>query len=137
MEGLQNFLAPLVSLWAVHNAIFYSAGFVNRMREMVISGIDGNARLSTRHRKAVFIDWILCMAATILVSLLFGGILIGVSWTMPQLASVRWALVLVAAYPIVCSALFIVCSVMDVKLMRQALADAERVDRGNSQVSAP
>jgi hypothetical protein len=26
MEGLQNFLAPLVGLWAVHNAIFYSAG---------------------------------------------------------------------------------------------------------------
>jgi hypothetical protein len=102
------------------------------MREMVVSGIDGTARLSARHRKAIFIDWILCMAATILVSLLFGGILIGVSMTVTQLAGVAWALVLVALYPLICSFLFVGCSVMDVRLMREALADADRDEERES-----
>jgi hypothetical protein len=138
MDGLQNILGPLASLWAVHNAIFYSAEFVNRMREIVITGVDGPAHLTTRHRQAILIDWVLCMSATILVSMLFASILIGVAHNMPpvpSVPSVSWALYLVAGYPAICSLLFIACSVMDIRLMREALLKA-RLDAAPSQEAA-
>src|SRR5690349_19988751 len=111
MEGLQTFLGPLVGHWAIHNAILYSAGIVNRMREMVITGVDGNATLTARHRKASLVDWVLCMLAKVTVSLLDAGILIGVSPGVGEVAKIAWALELVASYPLVCSLLFVACSI--------------------------
>jgi hypothetical protein len=49
MEPLTQFLTPIAGLWVIHNAIFSSAGFVNKMRETVITGTYEKERLMHEH----------------------------------------------------------------------------------------
>jgi hypothetical protein len=65
MELLSQLITPVASLWVIHNAIFTSAGFVNKMRETVITAVYEKERIGREHQKAIFIDWLLCMCAVL------------------------------------------------------------------------
>jgi len=124
VDLVTQFLTPLAGLWAIHNAIFLSARFVNEMRETVISGFYQNRRLTAAHMKAIFIDWILCMAATITVCLIFAGVVATASFELALgLPLLKWAGIAVASYPTICAGLFLICSIADSKLMRRAIAN--------------
>lgn len=57
------------------------------MRETVISGFHDGEAITPAHRRAILIDWVLCMTATVTVCVLFAGILI--SYSVESLASAR------------------------------------------------
>ena len=130
VEGFEKLVVPLASLWAVHNALFYSAGFVNEMRETIVTGHRGNQPLSYLHRRGIFIDWTLCMGATVFVSALFSGILFFVSCTFdkPDESLIKWSLRSIAVYPTVCAGLFAVCAYFDTQLIRAALSGARTAE---------
>ena len=46
------FVTPLAGLWVIHNASFSSAGFVNKMRETMVSGVYEKENLTREHAKA-------------------------------------------------------------------------------------
>lgn len=129
-----------------HNAIFASAAFVNKMRETVVSGCDGAVRLSLDHRRAIFVDWCLCMVATIVVCCLFAAILFVVGFSVGQNTGddrvLAYGLVLVGSYPAICAVLFVGCGIMDVRLIRRALQDVARdippgSEAGNAAIPLP
>jgi hypothetical protein len=126
MELLTQFIAPIVSLWVIHNTIFYSAGFVNKMRETVISGLYEGERITKEHRRAILIDWTLCIAATIAVCMIFAGIVLAISIALLEDYLMKWIGVAIAFYPTICAVGFLICSIADLKLMLKAVQGAAR-----------
>ena len=122
MEPLAQLITPIASLWVVHNAIFMSAGFVNKIRETVITGYYEGKEITREHRLAMIIDWTLCMMATITVALTFAGLLISASIVLDMTPLLAWATRCIALYPSFCSVCFVICSISDYKLMHRAVA---------------
>ena len=61
------FVTPLAGLWVIHNAIFSSPGFVNKMRGTIVSGVYEKEKFTREHARALLIDWALCVIATVVV----------------------------------------------------------------------
>lgn len=119
MEPLTQFIAPILSLWVIHNAIFASAKFVNGMRETVISGFHGGNPISPKHRRAIRLDWRLCMLATVLVCAIFGLLVLLVGEQILEDQRLEWVPIAIAAYPFGCAVGFSICWITDHKLMRE------------------
>ena len=126
MDLLTQFIAPIVGLWVIHNAIFTSAEMVNKMRETVISGIYCGDPITPDHRDAIFTDWKLCIAATILVCLLFTIIVAAVSTALSEKPLIRWTGYAIAFYTFACAAGFARCSWTDAKLMALSIEEARK-----------
>ena len=120
MQLLAQFIAPIVSLWVIHSAIFTSAAFVNGMRETVISGRHGRDKMSVEHRIQMLKDWRLCIAATILVCFIFSGIVAAASFTTSEIL-MQWVGGALAIYSFACGVGFIICAKGDDKLMEMAI----------------
>ena len=129
MEALTQFIAPIVSLWVIHNAILSSAKFVNRMRETVISGLYEGVGITVAHQRALRLDWLLCIGATVGVCIIFAGIVVAVALTFNAGSLMRWAGFAIALYPALCAVGFLICSV------GRLPADGER-HRGAGGVAA-
>ena len=50
---------------------FSFAGFVNKMRETMVSGVYEKEKFTREHAKAFLIDWALCMITTLVVCFTF------------------------------------------------------------------
>lgn len=123
MELPTEFIAPVIGLWVIHNAIFSSARFVNEMRETVVSGRYEREKITPEHGRAILLDWLLCVAATIAVCLIFAGIVIVVSFGLAQSPLLQRTGYAIAAYPVMCAFGFLFCSLGDLKLMARAIDD--------------
>lgn len=124
MESLTQFIAPILGLWVIHNAIFSSARFVNEMRETVVSGFYERERVEPEHRLAILLDWLLCIAATIAVCAIFAGIVIAVSAGLSPSPLIQRTGYAIAAYPVMCAFGFLFCSLGDLRLMARAVDKA-------------
>jgi hypothetical protein len=135
MEYLTQFVAPIVSLWVIHNAIFSSARFVNEMRETVISGWYEGQPITREHRRVILADWRLCIWATIAVCLIFAAIVLTVSITLSDDLLILLIGVAIACYPVICAGGFAKCSIADRKLMVKAIENA--IDRRPRRPRSP
>jgi hypothetical protein len=142
---LTTLLTPIAGLWGIHNAIFSSAAFVNKMRETVITGAYEGQTLTRTHQRAIFIDWVLCMLAVVTVCLIFAGVVLAVALTLAAAADaklMKWAGIAIAAYPAICAILFSICSIADALLMLEAISrnrldvDAHEPNRPNQGSAA-
>ncbi|MEA3041607.1 MAG: hypothetical protein QOC65_1096 [Sphingomonadales bacterium] len=133
MDLLAQLIAPIVSLWVIHNAIFSSARFVNEMRETVISGKYDRDAIAPDHGDAILADWKLCIRATIGVCLIFVIILCAVSYELVEELPVWWIGYAIALYPLLCAGGFAVCARGDKRLMKKAIA-RERARRADPRV---
>jgi hypothetical protein len=129
MALLTQFIAPIVSLWVIHTAIFSSAAFVNGMRETVVSGRYGRDEISVKHRMQMWKDWRLCIAATIVVCFIFAGIVAAASFTASE-TLMRWVGGALAIYSFACGVGFIICARGDDELMETAIDSQLAAERG-------
>lgn len=129
MDLLTQFIAPVVSLWVIHSAIFSSAAFVNGMRETVVTGRYGSDGISVKHRMQIWADWRLCVAATIVVCFIFTGIVAAASFTASE-TLMQWAGGALAIYSLACGVGFIICSRGDDELMETAIDAQLAAERG-------
>lgn len=128
MEFLTQFIAPILSLWVIHTAIFSSAKFVNEMRETVITGVYCGTRIKPDHRRRILWDWILCILGTILVCLIFAVLVYIVGSELLKDTRLAWVPFAIAFYPVCCAFGFALCSAWDFTAMRAA----ERADTGKA-----
>ncbi len=130
---IESIAAPIIGLWAAHQAIFYSAGFVNAMRETVILGRYQDAVISTRHANTILLDWKLCMTATVFVCVLFSGLMGAAAFFWkPNDPMLFWGLLAVASYPGFCAVLFAICSIADMKTMRAVITARDDAEHDGS-----
>ncbi|HEX8364719.1 MAG TPA: hypothetical protein VF603_05480 [Allosphingosinicella sp.] len=122
MELLTQLIAPVVSLWVIHNAIFSSARVVNEMRETVISGRYDREPIAPDHSDCILSDWELCILATIGVCLIFVIILCAISYELSERLPVWWIGYAIAVYPLLCAGGFAKCAWGDRRLMKAAIA---------------
>ncbi len=137
MESLTQFVAPILSLWVIHNAIFSSARFVNEMRETVILGKYDRDPITPDHGDVILTDWKLCIRATIGVCLIFVLILFGVSYELSEDLPVWWIGYAIALYPLICAGGFAVCARGDKRLMKAAIATQRDRLAGSSIAPQP
>ena len=119
MELLAQFIGPILSLWVIHNAIFASARFVNKMRETVISGFHDGKAITVGHRETIRLDWRLCMLATVAVCMIFGLLVLLVGGQILEDRRFDWVPFAIAIYPFGCALGFCVCWWSDHKLMKK------------------
>jgi hypothetical protein len=144
MDGLQLAVLPLAAFWVIFKTLVDAADFVNKMRDKVVSGMDGGNRLDLRHRKAMRTDWIFSVSFTVLSTFLFSGLIFWIAAYIhndPKTAPATFVICLVACFPLLAGVLFIVVGVSDMRLMNTALAEAEKAQptpaqTNNSSVTA-
>jgi len=119
LEAIVPLITPIGGLWVIHSTIFSSAEFVNKMRETVVTGLYDGHHISSPHRKAMLVDWVLCMLAVEAVCFMFSGIIIAAA-VFILTGLFFWIALVIASYPLLCGVFFGVCSVSDFRLMRHA-----------------
>lgn len=119
-------IAPIGAFWVAFQNLWSAAKFVNEIRETIVTGRHGGADLSLEHRKALFFDWQLSMAGTILAALVFGSITFWLgdyieSNASEPISKIGTATQFVAAFPFLVAFCFGLCGASDIRLIRHAL----------------
>ncbi len=140
MDGLQLAILPLAAFWLTFKALFDAADFVNKMRDKIVSGMDGSNPIGLQHRKTMRIDWYCCVVFTALAAFLFSGLIFWIAVYIhsdARTAPASTVVGLVAFFPFVAAILFLGCLFSDGRLMNKALADAEKAQAAEAQSNKP
>lgn len=131
----------LGGIWAAGKSMLDASAFVNDLRDSVVVGEKDGQALSLRHRRVLRIDWLLTMIGTVSFPIVYSTLLYVIASRLkPVLDNLYSVLLVVCAVPLIGSVLFIVCGVLDWRLMCAAIDDASEsrivVPSQHAQVSA-
>jgi len=124
-------LLPLGAFWLTFSSLQAAAGFVNDLREAVITGQKAEVALSLRHRRVLMLDWVLSMLGAVVATFMFSAILFWIAGfvdNLPELKGASTIVVVIAVFPLLSGFMLITCGVSDFRLMRVVLR--EQQERG-------
>lgn len=127
LGAVETAVLPLATFWVIVSTLQSAATFVNTMREQVVSGGSDRRLFTLAHRRAIYLDWQLSMLGTIAAAFGFAGLVFAIAHRLehvPGGATMEPILWVVALFPLLGGALFIVCGISDRRLMRMALESA-------------